>query len=402
MANTLYISYTALMDPLGQSQVLQYILGLSKEHTISVISFEKADNLGDREKLGRLRNRLDECGIEWRVLRCTNRFSLLGKMLDIAKGAFIATQVAQQSRVHVVHCRSYIASIMGLAVKARTGAAFIFDMRGFWPDERVDVGIWTRNGIAYHIFKAVEKQLFLNADHVVSLTRAGVREFSRFDYLEAKVPPYTVIPTCTNLDLFSRDDKLGSFFTLGYIGSVGSWYMFDQVAFAVSRLFKMRSDARFLVVNKGGHAFIRDKLSEAGVDLERVEIVEAPFDKVGDFVSRMDAGIFFIKPVWSKRASCPTRMGEFLACGKPCLANVGVGDVKEDFEETRTGITVEFDKHNHIGAADIDMSLRSLTALASDPGVSRRCREAAVERFSLNNGIKKYSQIYKDLGRGRS
>ena len=173
--------------------------------------------------------------------------------------------------------------------------------------------------------------------------------------------------------------------------------MFDQVVFAVSRLFAMRSDARFLIVNKGGHEFIRDKLSDAGVDLERVDIVEAPFDKVGEYVSRMDAGIFFIKPAWSKRASCPTRMGEFLACGKPCLANVGVGDVKEDFEETKTGITIEFDEHNDINAADLDASLCSLIALASDPGVSRRCRQAAVDRFSLDNGKNKYNKIYQGL-----
>lgn len=397
MANTLYISYTGLMDPLGQSQVLQYVLGLSKDHKITVISFEKPENLNDEVKMEKLRARLNECGVDWRALKWTKRLSMLGKVLDIAKGAFTAIKVAQRSRIHIVHCRSYIASIMGLAVKARTGAAFIFDMRGFWPDERVDGGIWTKAGIAYRMFKAIEKRLFLNADHVVSLTCAGVREFSRFDYLEDKVPPYTVIPTCTNLDLFSPADNSGSCFTLGYIGSVGSWYMFDQVAFAVSSLFKMRSDARFLVVNKGGHALIRDKLSDAGVDLERVDVVEAPFDKVGEYVSRMDAGIFFIKPAWSKRASCPTRMGEFLACGKPCLANVGVGDVKEDFEETKTGITIEFDEHNDINAEDLDASLRSLIALASDPGVSRRCRQAAVDRFSLDNGTNKYNQIYQGL-----
>lgn len=397
MANTLYISYTGLMDPLGQSQVLQYVLGLSKDHKITVISFEKPENLNDKVKMEKLRTRLNECGVDWRALKWTKRLSMLGKVLDMAKGAFTAIKVSQRSRIHIVHCRSYIASIMGLAVKARTGAAFIFDMRGFWPDERVDGGIWTKTSIAYRIFKAIEKQLFLNADHVVSLTCAGVREFSRFDYLENKVPPYTVIPTCTNLDLFSPADNSGSCFTLGYIGSVGSWYMFDQVVFAVSRLFAMRSDARFLIVNKGGHEFIRDKLSDAGVDLERVDIVEAPFDKVGEYVSRMDAGIFFIKPAWSKRASCPTRMGEFLACGKPCLANVGVGDVKEDFEETKTGITIEFDEHNDINAADLDASLCSLIALASDPGVSRRCRQAAVDRFSLDNGKNKYNKIYQGL-----
>lgn len=402
MANTLYISYTGLMDPLGQSQVLQYILGLSRDHKITVLSFEKSENLKDVVKIEKLRARLTEHGVEWRALKWTNRFSMLGKILDIARGAFVAIKIAQQTRIRIVHCRSYIASIMGLAVKARTGAAFIFDMRGFWPDERVDGGIWSRSSIAYRMFKGIEKRFFLNADHVVSLTQSGAREFSAFDYLQGKVPPYSVIPTCTNLDLFSPADKSGSCFTLGYIGSVGSWYMFDQVAFAVSRLFAIRSDSRFLIINKGGHEFIRDKLTDAGVDMERVDIVEAPFDKVGEFVSQMDAGIFFIKPAWSKRASCPTRMGEFLACGKPCLANIGVGDVKEDFEETKTGITIEFDTDLEISADYIDKSLRDLIELAADQEVAERCRQTAIERFSLENGISKYARIYQvlDVGRG--
>ena len=58
MANTLYISYTGLMDPLGQSQVLQYVLGLSKDHKITVISFEKPENLNDKVKMEKLRTRM--------------------------------------------------------------------------------------------------------------------------------------------------------------------------------------------------------------------------------------------------------------------------------------------------------------------------------------------------------
>ena len=106
----------------------------------------------------------------------------------------------------------------------------------------------------------------------------------------------------------------------------------------------------------------------------------------------MDAGIFFIKPAFSKRASCPTRMGEFLGCGKPCLANSGVGDVAEDLSETGTGIAIEsFDD------ATLEDAVGRLVALAAQPEIEARCRRAAEERFSLDSGVATYAAIYRSL-----
>jgi hypothetical protein len=236
--------------------------------------------------------------------------------------------------------------------------------------------------------------LFLGADHVISLTRAGVHEFSRFPYLAGRLPPYSVIPTCTNLEMFQPDAGQRDGFTLGYVGSVGSWYLFGEVAAAVQRLFVQRPDARFLVINQDGHQKIRTQLSEAGVDLNRVEIRAAPFAEVARQIARMDAGIFFIKPAWSKRASCPTRMGEFLACGKPCLANEGVGDVGEDLHETGTGIALPVSSEGRLVKDGMDRALESLQNLAADPDTAARCRAAAEARFSLQGGIAEYDRIY--------
>ena len=44
-------------------------------------------------------------------------------------------------------------------------------------------------------------------------------------------------------------------------------------------------------------------LESAGVDLSRVELLESPFDQVASHIARMDAGIFFVRPSWSTRAT---------------------------------------------------------------------------------------------------
>jgi glycosyltransferase involved in cell wall biosynthesis len=390
--SVLYISYTGLLEPLGQSQVLQYVLGLARDHRMTLLTFEKPDALADRARLRAVEAQCAAAGVDWHRLTYHNRPGIPATAYDLLVGIRAATRLARRANARVVHCRSYLAGIMGLAVKRRVGARYVFDMRGFWPDERVDGGIWRRQGLPYRLFKRVERQLFLQADHVVSLTRAGVREFSAFDYLQGRLPPVSVIPTCTNLALFRPAGSLGPAFILGYIGSVGSWYMFEDIARAVRRLFDRDPGARFLVLNKGGHEAIRRQLATAGVDDARVEIKAVPFERMSEEIARMTAGIFFIKPVWSKRASCPTRMGEFLASGKPCLANRGVGDVEEDLCDSRTGVTIgAFDD------ATLDAALGQLIDLAAEPDIGARCRAAAEARFALDRGIADYSAIYERL-----
>jgi glycosyltransferase involved in cell wall biosynthesis len=397
--SVLYISYTGLLDPLGQSQVLQYVLGLAREHRMTLLTFEKPEALQDAQRLADLQAQCKAAGVDWHRLNYHNKPNALASFYDLLMGMRAGVRLAKQAKIDVVHCRSYLASLMGLAVKRATGARHVFDMRGFWPDERVDGGIWLKSSLQYKLFKRAERLLFLNTDHVVSLTRAGVREFQQFDYLQNHPVPVSVIPTCTNLALFSAPEPTEAaspspHFTLGYIGSVGSWYMFDEVVRSVRMLLDARPDARFLVINKGGHEAIRAALEAGGVDMARVEIKAVPYDKVGLEVSRMDAGIFFIKAAWSKRASCPTRMGEFLASGKPCLTNAGVGDVKEDFHETGTGVAI-----TDLSDASLKAALAKLVQLTAEPGMAERCRRAAEDRFSLEGGVKAYAAIYASLAK---
>lgn len=397
--SVLYISYTGLMDPLGQSQVLQYVMALGRMgHRMTVLSFEKPEALKDAGQVTAMRALCKAASVDWRPLVWHNRpVGILATAYDLSAGRAHGIRIAREIGAEIVHCRSYIAGLMGLAVKRATGARLIFDMRGFWPDERVDGGIWSKSSLTYRIFKRVERSLFLNADHIVSLTKAGVLEYEAFDYMRGAPPKSTVIPTCTNLDLFRPEEASREGFTLGYVGSVGSWYLFDAVAQAVARAFAMRPDARFLVVTKGNHNLVRKALENAGAALDRVELRTADFSEVPKQISRMDAGVFFIRPAWSKRASCPTRMGEFLACGKPCLANGGVGDVAEDINETGTGIALPPLGTATVDLTALDAALEALFVMAADPSMAARCRAAAEERFSLASGVAAYSGIYDRL-----
>lgn len=395
MAKVLYISYTGLLEPLGQSQVLQYLIGLSNDHEIELISFEKPAQIADLDQRLALSKQLADAGIYWHPLRYHKRFSLIATAYDLACMLRKALQLDSQKSFNIVHCRSYISGIAGVILKKHRGVSFVFDMRGFWADERVDGGIWKAGGLLYRGAKKVERWLLLNTDYLVSLTQAGLTEIKKFPYMQNVKLRSAVIPTCTNMSLFkpppSSVEKRGAV-TIGIVGSVGAWYLLDNMLQCVARIFATNGDARLLVVNKSDHARIRQKLTDHGIAKDRVEIATANYNDVASYIRRMDFGVFFIKPVFSKKASAPTKLGEFLACGVPCLTNAGVGDMDAILQSRKTGICI------HKFSSDAyDTAYQQMIELLREQDLVERCRQTAEHYFSLEKGIADYHSIYQEL-----
>ncbi|MEC5214269.1 glycosyltransferase involved in cell wall biosynthesis [Polaromonas sp. CG_9.5] len=395
MTGIIYISYDGMLEPLGQSQVLAYLKRLADHRRIHLISFEKADdwtNIAERERIER---DIANAGIVWHPLRYHKRPSALATAWDIMCGIRLGLWLVLRHRLGIVHARSYVPSVMALAIKRITGIKYLFDMRGFWADERVDGNLWPRTGRMYGVAKEFERRFLLGADHVVSLTHAAVNEMQGFPYLQGHMPSFTVIPTCADLGLFKpmlRDPKSAEF-VLGYVGSAGTWYLFDEVIACFSQLLRLRPKAQFLIINRGEHAYIRERLVAAGIPNDSVELRSATHAEVPKQIARMDAGIFFIRPVFSKQASAPTKLAELLGCGVPCLGNSGVGDMSEVLEGERVGVALKsFDE------AALVNGLQALLKLVDDPATRVRCVQAAQKHFSLDEGVKRYASVYEKLG----
>ena len=389
----LYITYDGMLEPLGQSQVLAYLKRLSADRRIHLISFEKAEDWAKLTERKRIAQDIAGAGIVWHPLRYHKRPSALATAWDVACGIVVGLWLVMWYRLRIVHARSYVPSVMALAIKRMTGAKYLFDMRGFWADERVDGNLWPRSGRMFRVAKGFERRFLLAADHVVSLTHAAVREMQRFEYLQGRMPPVTVIPTCADLARFTPMPRERGGFVLGYVGSAGTWYLFDEAAAGFAQLLRLQPDARLLVLNRGEHAYIRERLAIAGVPAEAVELISATHADMPRQMARMDAGIFFIKPVFSKQASAPTKLAEFLGCGVPCLGNAGVGDMAEVLEGEHVGVALKsFDE------AALANGLQELLQLVADPATRARCVAAAQKHFSLDEGVRRYAAVYRLLG----
>lgn len=389
----LYISYDGILEPLGQSQVLAYLEHLARTRPIHLLSFEKPEDWRDEVARAQIQARMDAAGIRWHPRRYHKWPSAVATAWDILIGSSSALWLTLRHRLRIVHARSYVPALMALVVKRLTGVRYLFDMRGFWADERLDGGLWPREGRLYRITKSLERRFLLSADHVVSLTHAAVREMRTWTWLSGRMPPTTVISTCADLVRFAASpappDKP---FIVGYVGSAGTWYLFDEAVACFGLLRGMRPDARWLIVNRGEHEFIRRRLEAAGVPAEAVELRTAEHSEMPQQMARMHVGMFFIKPFFSKQASAPTKLGEFLGCGIPCLANAGVGDMADILEGERVGVAI-----NQFDEQSMREGLHALLALVDDPSTRVRCVAAAHKHFLLEEGVARYAAIYEKL-----
>lgn len=394
----LYVSYDGMLEPLGQSQVVAYLERLAPDRRIHLISFEKPGDWADGARRQAMRERLAAAGIAWHPLRYHKAPSAPATAYDIAVGTLTAIRLAWRHRLGIVHARSYVPALIGLAVKRATGAKLLFDMRGFWADERVDGGLWSAGGRLYRAAKALERKLLLAADHVVTLTHASEAGIRRLGFLAGRTPPITVIPTCADLDRFSiqgppRRDP----FVLGYVGSAGTWYLLDEMLRCFRLVQVEEPTARLLIVNRDDHAMIREQAKAAGIESAAMEIVAADHGDMPALIGRMSAAMALIKPAYSKIASAPTKLAEYLGCGVPCLCNAGVGDMESILEGHRIGVALK-------GFSDGELrdGVRRLVALARGPDIQQRSRRVARDLFSLGHGVEAYNAIYEGLAEAAS
>ncbi len=202
MARILYISYDGLLEPLGQSQIWQYLRLLAKDQQITLVTYEKKRDWSDPVTRATLRLEVRRAGIEWIPFRYHKWPTGPATAYDLLVGFFVCSYLVWVRHIQIVHARSYMPSVLALILKGLFGIGFLFDMRGLWADERVDAGLWRQNSRGYRLAKYFEKQFLQTADTAVVLTHVGAEEIKKFHRLKKRAPKLEVIRTCVNLELF--------------------------------------------------------------------------------------------------------------------------------------------------------------------------------------------------------
>ncbi len=398
----LYISYDGALDPLGQSQILPYIFGLSQAGIrFTLLTYEKKQNLRDIDRRDKLKKILEEKNIRWEIIKYHKTPTIPATAFDIAVGIIKGFVVILRDKIQLIHARSFVGAIPAYFLAKLFNLKFIYDMRGFWADERVDGDIWKNKGLLYKVTKWWEKIFLLNADWITCLTEKAKIMTENFPYLKTRMIFIDVIPTCVDTTKFilrKKSEELLTRFNLQnrfifiYFGSIGTWYMLDEMVDFFKITKRIKPSSFFMLLTPDKHLaverMIKKNVSGEDYFIDRISYNEIPF-----WISLADVSISFIKPAYSKKSSCPTKFAESLACGVPIVINSGIGDIDKFVTNYKIGVIVQnFLEEEYIRA------VKQLFKILEDKDNLRlSCRKVAEDFFSLRGGVEKYRMIYQKL-----
>ncbi len=345
-----------MTDPLGQSQVIPYLAGLSKfGYKITILSCEKRRNYFLHKK--EVEKIIRSFGLKWAPINYHKKPAVLSTIYDIMHLKQKAKQLHKKEHFEMVHTRPGIPALIGLEMKKKFGVKFLNDIREFYADSRIDGRIWDKESFFYNkiytFFKRKEKEAVAINDGIVCLTYAAEKIIRQWPEYKPNVP-LQVIPCSVDMCLFdpckidsAKKEKLkielgieDDDFIISYLGSVGSWYMIEEMIQFFKAVSDKNNKAKFLFISPNAKEDILRLAHKYGLDTKRIIINEAERKEVPALLSLSDYSAFFIKPCYSKQSSSPTKHGEIMAMGIPVITNSGVGDVADIVEKYNSGFVL--------------------------------------------------------------
>ncbi len=404
-----------------QTQVIPYLRELVKGgYEISLLTFEPATRVGEKGSGGvgetgrrgeresefrQIRELLADEGIDWHWLPYHKWPSAIATAWDILRGTIRVWRLNGKKKFDVLHGRVHIPTLMGALARMFSShkPKLLFDIRGFFPEEYTDAGIWPENGLLYRSAKRVEKWLMKEADGFVILTEKA-RDILFPESIETGKDklgrPVEVIPCCVDLKRFAaaKGGRLSVREELGiegrkvytYVGSFGGWYLTDEMIDLFTTARERDPNSFTLILTQRDKEKISNLLTERGFGQDDFYVGSVPPSEISKYLEASDVAVSFIKACYSKQSSSPTKLAEYLACGLPIIANRGVGDVDKLIQENGVGVLIDaFTKESYLSA------LNQIDGLGD---ISEECRKTAEKEFDLETvGGGRYRRIYSRM-----
>lgn len=383
----IYITFNGISEALGQSQVLPYLEGLSKNNVnFYLVSLEK--NIKEAERFSK---RLKDSGIIWYKLKYF-RFYKIGMAINVLQCFLTVLYLIIFKGVKIIHSRAYLPIFSTFILKKIFGLKIIFDMRGFWPEELVDQKRIEDKSIYYKALKFLEKKSILSADYIVTLTPEA-KEIIENDF---KILPSKVfwMPTCVDKNKFSIEEKknFGDKFIMVYAGSLWSFYdMPSQIDF-FNILKKKVSNAHFLILGNNNSDKLKDVLRQKGLNESDYTVVSVKSQDVPKYLAGCNLGISFRYDFFSQKAAFPTKLAEYLICGLPVVLNTPSEFIRELVVSNKIGVVV-----NDFSNFSYKKATEELVLLLKDPELKERCKKTAEKYLEKNICVNEYLKIYYDI-----
>jgi colanic acid biosynthesis glycosyl transferase WcaI len=224
---------------------------------------------------------------------------------------------------------------------------FILEVRDIWPESIIASGVGQKTSMMTRSLSALSGFLYRTCTHLVPVTPAFKEDIvNKFNIKPEKI---SVVTNGVETDLFrpmgDTNEAKGALglegrFVVSVIGTLGLAHGLDTVIQAAARLKENFSKILFLFVGEGAD---RERLMNLSRDrgLNNIRFLpQQPREKVPEVINASDICLVMLKKAEVFKTVIPTKMLEFMACGRPLILGVD-GQARHIMEQARAGIFVE-------------------------------------------------------------
>ena len=364
-----YLSIDGITSGVGQSQVLPYVVALARRGMIITLHTLETD-----KPKPELTYRLREAGIDWHA----HPFGRAGAISGVTR---MLRGMAYLRNADLVHARSDIPA--GSALLARS-PSWVWDMRGLWTEERMELGLLRAGSLLHRLMSRIEKDAACNANGIVTLSATAIDVLAKRygSHVRTKA---RVIPTCVDLDKFSLTPMPPvEPVRLLLAGTLNRRYDVPLTLDLLRVLRRRRSSEIVALVPRVSPW--DSTLREAGIDSRSADRDDMPSE-----VSSSHFGLSILRRGrgLAMMASMPTKLGEFLAAGRPVIVNRGLGDMDRLLEDFDCGIVVDGST-----SSELERAADEIERLLADAETPVRCRALATAHFNLQSGVDSLIELY--------
>ncbi len=363
-----YLTIDSLTEGVGSSQISPLIFRLSQSGLkINLISFEKSQP--KIEVIDYFRG----LGVEWNF----RQFKSDGLINGIARINELRQEVQGTA---LIHARSDIPAISGITSNQ---APVLWDVRSLWADQKVMIQKNRFNKTIYPFYRSFESIAAASSVGMSTLTHAVVPILEkRHRKLPAK---RTVVPTAVDLNHFKLIEKLPKKPVALFSGTYNDYYDLPLSA-AFMNEFRTKSDIDI-------HWARPQESSKSKINVGEIKIFPALQIEMANLIPNYSFGVSICKlnagP--SLTAAMPTKIAEFLACGRPVVINKNLGDMDQFIAEYNAGVILDGSLGN------LEEGVSKLRDLLSDPTTPLRCRALAEKYFNMDVGALSYLNLYDQM-----
>jgi glycosyltransferase involved in cell wall biosynthesis len=224
---------------------------------------------------------------------------------------------------------------------------FILEVRDLWPDSITASGMGRDGSMPIKVLRAVAGFLYRSCEHIVVVTPAFREDLvSKWAMPSEKI---SIVENGVETDLFTPNDGIDTAksalgiqgrFVVSYIGTLGLAHGLSTVLQGAAQLQATLPEVIFLFVGEGAD---KERLVSLAQDKGLSNVLflpQQPREKIPSIIRASDVCLVPLKKADVFKTVIPTKMLEFMACGRPVILGVD-GQARQVLDEAQAGVFVE-------------------------------------------------------------